>query len=565
MRRKNPPIINKPSSHSESTLAPSKKPPARSRLSSTKITDKPSSRLDSTTAPSKKSPARSLPSSTKTKPMKSPTTPSYMIVDSLLPFHVFSDRTMFQTYTPGHKTHTTPYGNTLIIEGTGTVVIRLAAEGSFFNVSLDKCWHVPASSNHFDSCLRSISKGSQVMIAPRSPRLLVAHKQRLFKPKLPKYFLLSRNKTQRYLTLDFTPFISNPSNPPSSIQPAQTQSQISLFTAPQSVALATFPSHPAFSITIPSPLKPSPCVSISISPSCSPLHHLVRPLLPPLISPSTSNCSSLHLSSSSSSFPFITNSPNSSDSLSSPIPQPLSQFSLFTNPSSTSVPHIDLSLSHISGSSPPPTIEHIFSNTLINLTLSDSHLPPSSPILFNPWLYFSPFPPWFGSLFMRVYSLFPFFSFTSSSILSFSCPLFYFFCPITFVISFYCPLLGVFALHTLSFLLSLFFRVLDMLHQLWGCIGLRALSALPSPSHVHVPTPRPAYVSSLYSSWWLSSYSFIIHACLVSLRPPTTHISRLFIEVALSRFSWNCNCCLCVWIQAWVPVGMVLGHGFRKG
>jgi hypothetical protein len=48
---------------------------------------------------------------------------------------------MFQTYTPDYTTHTTPYKNTLVIEGMGSVIVCLAAEGSTFNVSLNECWH----------------------------------------------------------------------------------------------------------------------------------------------------------------------------------------------------------------------------------------------------------------------------------------------------------------------------------------------------------------------------------------------------------------------------------------
>ena len=196
MPHKKPLIINKPSLHLESTLAPSKKPPTHSHPSSMPhknppTIDKLPSSSKSTMAPAQKPPTHSHPSLTRTQPTKSPATPSYMIVNSLLLFHIFLDPNMFQTYTPGCKTHTTPYGNTLVIKGTGTVIVHLATKGSLFNVSLDECWHVLASSNNFYSCLHLISKGSQVMIASQSPCLLIAHKQCLFKLKLPKYFLLS--------------------------------------------------------------------------------------------------------------------------------------------------------------------------------------------------------------------------------------------------------------------------------------------------------------------------------------------------------------------------------------
>jgi hypothetical protein len=198
------------------------------------------------TAPSKKPPARFLPSSTKARPTKSLITPSYMVVDSLLAFHIFSDRNIFQTYVPGRQTDTTPHGNIIVVEGTGTVIVHIAAHGSSFALSLDGCWHVPDSSNNFFACLRTMSKGSQVMLAPRSPRLLVAHKSRILKPKLPKYFLLSKHRTHGYLILNFTSVI-----PDISPHPLQTQNQISLLTIPQPVAFAAFtfePSSPSFLI-----------------------------------------------------------------------------------------------------------------------------------------------------------------------------------------------------------------------------------------------------------------------------------------------------------------------------
>jgi hypothetical protein len=316
-------------------------------------------------APAKKPPARSLLSSTKARHTKSPVIPSYMVVDSLLPFHIFSDRKMFQNYVPGRQTHTTPHSNIIVVEGTGTVVVHIAAHGSSFTLSLDGCWHVPDSPNNFFACLRTISKGSQVMLAPRSPRLLVAHKSRILKPKLPKYFLLSKHRTHGYLILNFTSVV-----PDISPHPLQTQNQISLLTIPQPVAFTAFtfePSSPSFSINKSPP--PSPPLPTSLPP----------PLIPT---------------------PLSINSPNSPDSISPspplipPFNSPNSSF-LTISQSSHDPPPLKIPLSHssLSHSSPLFTLESNFSDTSLNLVLSDSHLPFSSPILFNPWLYFSPFPP----------------------------------------------------------------------------------------------------------------------------------------------------------------------------
>ena len=103
---------------------------------------------------------------------------------------------------------------------------------------------------------------------------------------------------------------------------------------------------------------------------------------------------------------------------------------------------------------------------------------------------FLPFSTLIWLLFVGVYSFFfLFFSFTSAFIFSSSCPPFS-----LLVASFYSPLLGVFALHMLPFFLSLFFHVLDMLPELWGCVGLE-----PCLPFLHLVTyPFPCLIQPMY-------------------------------------------------------------------
>ena len=298
---------------------------------------------------------RNIKKSTPTSKLRSnpslrlPSIPSYMVIDSSLPVHVFSDRTVFQTYIPGHKTHTTPYGNTLVIEGTGTVVVRVAAEGTFFNFTMDDCWHVPASPNHFYSCLRANSKGIQAMVSSRSPRLLTAHQQRLLQPKLPKYFPLTKKKGPDLLVLAFSR--TDPPPRPLPLPPSTKTSDpfsISLLnsTIPSVAFAASTYSPPPDNTNPANPFKQS-----NSSPSYSPLfptplsQDIPIPHLPPSPLNSPSYVSLLNQqqfppeNSSFSSFTFISDydshlplPPLSSDISPFKPPDPLVSSPFFLNP-----------------------------------------------------------------------------------------------------------------------------------------------------------------------------------------------------------------------------------------
>jgi hypothetical protein len=111
----------------------------------------------------------------------------FLVIDTTLPSHIVTDRSLFTMYTAGRKVYRTTFGHDIVIEGTGDVHIRVFAAGQYICFRLRNCWHVPSSAHHFLSCAIVTSLGYQVMIAGRSPRMISSHKRRLVEPKLPKY------------------------------------------------------------------------------------------------------------------------------------------------------------------------------------------------------------------------------------------------------------------------------------------------------------------------------------------------------------------------------------------
>lgn len=113
--------------------------------------------------------------------------PHYLVVDTTLPSHIFSDRSLFTTYAPSRKSHQTVFGSNIIIEGIGDVHVRVFVSGKSILFRFRDSWHVPSSPHHFFSCSATISLGNHFMIASRSPRMIFSHKHRLAEPNLPKY------------------------------------------------------------------------------------------------------------------------------------------------------------------------------------------------------------------------------------------------------------------------------------------------------------------------------------------------------------------------------------------
>ena len=138
--------------------------------------------------------SRHKPKSTlKDKSLPKPVTaPRYLVVDASLPSHVFNDQSLFTTYTPTHKLHRTPLGSEIVIQGIGDVHVRLIVKGVSLLFRFRDCWHVPFSRHHFLSSLATISRGKQIMLAGRTPRMIFPHKDRILDPSLPKYIPFTR-------------------------------------------------------------------------------------------------------------------------------------------------------------------------------------------------------------------------------------------------------------------------------------------------------------------------------------------------------------------------------------
>jgi hypothetical protein len=138
---------------------------------------------------SRSSSRRNIDSIPKAKPLAPVSRPAqpYLVVDTTLPSHIVTDRSLFTVYTAGRKVYRTALGHEPIIEGTGDVHIRVFVAGQYICFRLRNCWHVPSSIHHILSCATVTSLGHQVMIAGHSPRMIYSHKRRLVEPNLPKY------------------------------------------------------------------------------------------------------------------------------------------------------------------------------------------------------------------------------------------------------------------------------------------------------------------------------------------------------------------------------------------
>ena len=151
----------------------------------------------------------------KTKPPRVPHHPysSYLVVDTTLPSHVFSDHSLFTTYVPLHCLHHTVFGTDIVVEGIGDVEVRIIVNGKSILFRLRDSWHVPSSSHHFLSASRAISLGNQIMIAGRSSQLIFSHNKRLVQPDLPKYMPFTRLNNFIILKFDIPAQVFLPPQP----------------------------------------------------------------------------------------------------------------------------------------------------------------------------------------------------------------------------------------------------------------------------------------------------------------------------------------------------------------
>ena len=162
---------------------------------------------------------------------KLPKPPHYLVVDTTLPSHIFSDRSLFTTYVPLRRLHRTVFGTDIIVEGIGDVEVRIVVSGKSILFRLRDSWHVPSSSHHFLSASRTISLGNQIMVAGRSPRLIFSHTKRLVEPNFPKYMPFTRINSLLALEFDIplpSPQPASPSTHPT-VAPAVLSLQASTY------------------------------------------------------------------------------------------------------------------------------------------------------------------------------------------------------------------------------------------------------------------------------------------------------------------------------------------------
>jgi hypothetical protein len=225
----------------------------------------------------------------------SPTPAPYLVIDTTLPSNIFSERSLFVTYSPQNKIYRTAFGNEIVIEGTGEVHVHIFASGQPIFLRMTNCWHVPSSPHHFISTLSGCLRGNQFMIASRTPRMLFSHKYRLSEPNSPKYVPLTREDGFLVLRFKLPAPIASVSqvNPlslvqvPSSIPPQP----VSITTRTPAVALSTTIDQPFACLLVQRQLPFSPPDSPLISPHHSPsspfhipqAYSVPRPPTPPLI------------------------------------------------------------------------------------------------------------------------------------------------------------------------------------------------------------------------------------------------------------------------------------------
>jgi hypothetical protein len=176
-------------------------------------------------SPSLNRKSTSLP---KTKPPHA--NPHYLVVDTTIPFHIFSDRSLFTTYVPSRKLYRNVFGTNIIIEGIGDVHVRVVVRGTSIMFRFRDAWHIPSSPHHFLSCSTLVSLGHQVMIAGRSPRMIYSHKRRLVEPTLPKYIPFTWVDGLLILTFDIPvqPEVFLPPQPVPTITHPTSQTTLSL-------------------------------------------------------------------------------------------------------------------------------------------------------------------------------------------------------------------------------------------------------------------------------------------------------------------------------------------------
>jgi hypothetical protein len=223
----------------------------------------------STSSESKSTKAKAPRSSTRRKANSLPKTkpPSehhhYLVVDTTLPSHIFSDRSLFTTYIPSRQLHRTVFGTNIVIEGVGDVQVHVVIGSKSILFRFRDSWHVPSSPHHFLSASRAISLGNQIMIANCSPRMIFSHQKRLVKPDLPKYMPFTRLDSFIVLKFNIPAQVSLQVSPQSAFKLPTGTTQSANNTVPSySLQASSYSSCPFAGLSINQCLLPSPSSSL---------------------------------------------------------------------------------------------------------------------------------------------------------------------------------------------------------------------------------------------------------------------------------------------------------------
>ena len=234
-------------------------------------------------------------------PEKDETPVIWLLLDSVLPYHASSQCFLFHNYKAEHRVLMTIYRD-VIVEGTGTLHLRIATLGQHHNVTLHNCLHIPNAPGHgLLSIPHLLDLNYSIMLAGHSPHLIVSHMVHHTTPNLLKYFPLSHLENLFFLKAIFIEalplthsiLIPTSSHPPHPHQPLSLSTILSTMstslTGPQSQAIAMSSISPFIRLAFSPPpgLTPTPTpLSLPLPswppvPPQSPIFPSQQPPLPP--------------------------------------------------------------------------------------------------------------------------------------------------------------------------------------------------------------------------------------------------------------------------------------------
>ena len=183
-------------------------------------------------------------------PEKDETPVFQLLLNSVLPYHTSSQCFLFHDYKAEHRILKTIYED-VIVEGTGTLHLRIATLGQHYSVTLHNCLHIPNAPGHgLLSIPHLLDLNYSIMLVGRSPCLIVSYMVHHMTPNLLKYFPLSHSENQFFLKAIFiealplthSMLVPTSSHPPHPHQPSSSSTILptmsTSLTGPQPQAIA---------------------------------------------------------------------------------------------------------------------------------------------------------------------------------------------------------------------------------------------------------------------------------------------------------------------------------------